>query len=107
MTIWSRTKKIKVYDKGITLNPSSEKAHQLRIGYRAGDMWAPHLSAGEALHTEARHFLVCIRDGTTPISSGITGLKVVEILEAASRSIAAKGKPVQLKHSQRIGALAV
>jgi|ERR1035437_6890618 predicted dehydrogenase len=99
--------KVKVYDKGVTLNPSAEKAHQLRIGYRAGDMWAPHLPAGEALHTEAQHFLDCIRNGTTPISSGVTGLRVVEILEAASHSIAAKGAPIQLKHSQRIRKLAV
>ena len=35
------TEKIKVYDKGITVNGSAENAQQLRIGYRAGDMWAP------------------------------------------------------------------
>ncbi|MFK4539636.1 putative dehydrogenase [Bradyrhizobium ottawaense] len=99
--------KIKVYDKGITLNPSAEKAHQLKIGYRAGDMWAPNLPAGEALHAEAQHFLECIRNGTTPISSGITGLKVVQILEAASCSIAAKGRPIQLQHNQSLGALAI
>jgi hypothetical protein len=38
------TEKIKVYDKGIVVNGSFEKAHELRIGYRAGDMWAPNLS---------------------------------------------------------------
>ena len=35
------TEKIKVYDKGITLNAQAENAQQFRIGYRAGDMWAP------------------------------------------------------------------
>jgi predicted dehydrogenase len=96
------SEKIKVYDKGITVNGSSEKAHQLRIGYRAGDMWAPHISAKEALQTEVEHFLDCVRNGTPPVSSGISGLRVVEILEAASRSIAEQGKPVALKHSERI-----
>ena len=91
------TEKIKVYDKGITVNGSPEKAHQLRIGYRAGDMWAPHLPAKEALQTEAEHFIDCLRRGTAPISSGSTGLRVVEILEAASRSIAARGTPVTLE----------
>src|SRR3954454_25353929 len=42
------TEKIKVYDKGITLNGSSENARQFRIGYRAGDMWAPHIPTKEA-----------------------------------------------------------
>jgi predicted dehydrogenase len=96
------TEKIKVYDKGITVNGSLEKAHQLRIGYRAGDMWAPHIPAKEALHTEAEHFIDCLRNGTTPISSGASGLRVVKILEAASHSIAAHGRPVQLKESLQI-----
>jgi predicted dehydrogenase len=92
------TEKIKVYDKGITVNGSPEFAHQLRIGYRAGDMWAPHLPAKEALQTETEHFVECLCRGATPISSGSTGLRVVEILEATSRSIAARGAPVALKH---------
>jgi predicted dehydrogenase len=88
------TEKIKIYDKGITISP--EKAHQTRIGYRAGDMLAPHLSAKEALQTEAAHFVDCITNGTAPISSGMSGLHVVEILEAACESIAKRGNPIQL-----------
>ena len=92
------TEKIKVYDKGITINGSEEAAHQLRIGYRAGDMWAPHLSTKEALLTEAEHLIDCVRHGTAPISGGITGWRVVELLEATSASIAARGAPVVLDH---------
>jgi predicted dehydrogenase len=90
------TEKIKVYDKGITMGESLEAAQQLRIGYRAGDMWAPHIPAKEALHTAAEHFVACLRTGATPRSDGTTGLRVVEILEAASRSIAAQGNPIRL-----------
>jgi predicted dehydrogenase len=90
------TEKIKVYDKGITVNGSAGAAHQLRIGYRAGDMWAPHLPAKEALQSEVEHFIDCVRTGASPISNGITGLEVVRILEAASRSVHAQGNPVRL-----------
>jgi predicted dehydrogenase len=90
------TEKIKVYDKGITVNGSADAAQQLKIGYRAGDMWAPHLPAKEALETEVEHFIDCVRTGASPISNGITGLQVVRILEAASRSIRAQGNPVRL-----------
>lgn len=90
------TEKIKVYDKGITLNGSPEDDRQLRIGYRAGDMWAPHIPAKEALQTEAEHFVDCVRNGVRPLSDGLSGLRVVEILEAASRSIAEQGRPVRL-----------
>ena len=98
------TEKIKVYDKGITLNGSGQNAHQLRIGYRAGDMWAPHLPANEALQTEAEHFIDCVRSGADPISNGMTGLRVVEVLEAASRSIAAQGNAVRITSREKLGA---
>jgi hypothetical protein len=38
------SEKIKVYDRGISLNPSPENVYQMLIGYRAGDMWAPQLA---------------------------------------------------------------
>ncbi|MBV9066237.1 MAG: Gfo/Idh/MocA family oxidoreductase [Methylobacteriaceae bacterium] len=94
------TEKIKVYDKGITLNAPSEDAHQFRIGYRAGDMWAPHISTTEALQTEVEHFIECVGTGSSPISDGLSGLRVIEVLEAASRSIADQGKPVELKQGR-------
>jgi predicted dehydrogenase len=90
------TEKVKVYDKGIVVNDSVEHSHQLRIGYRAGDMWAPHLAAEEALKIETEHFIECIQRGSRPISDGLSGLQVLRILEASSRSIAAHGTPVEL-----------
>lgn len=100
------TEKVKVYDKGVSLDVSGEKAHQFRIGYRAGDMWAPHLATSEALCNEARHFVDCIRRDASPVTSGTTGLQVVEILEAASRSIAAQGRPIRLNCGQTRNELA-
>jgi len=94
------SEKIKVYDRGITVNGGADKELQLRIGYRAGDMWAPHLPAKEALHTEAEHFIACLCSGKSPISNGLTGLRVIEILEAASRSIATQGNPIRLTSTE-------
>lgn len=96
------TEKIKVYDKGITLNAPSENAREFRIGYRAGDMWAPHVSTKEALETEVEHFIECVSTGASPTSNGLSGLRVIEVLEAASRSIAEHGKPVRLKQQRRM-----
>jgi predicted dehydrogenase len=90
------TEKIKVYDKGIIVNPSPENTHQLRIGYRAGDMWAPHISTKEALQTEVEHFADCVINNKVPVSSAASGLHIVEILEAASQSIIEQGRPVRL-----------
>ncbi len=38
------SEKIKVYDRGISLNPSPENVYQMLVGYRTGDMWAPQLA---------------------------------------------------------------
>jgi predicted dehydrogenase len=90
------SEKIKVYDKGITLTETPDAAYQLRVGYRAGDMWAPQIDISEALGAMVRHFSECIDNGTTPLTDGQAGLRVVRILEAATRSMADRGRVVEL-----------
>ena len=89
------TEKIKVYNRGITLNGSSEDASQLRIGYRGGDMWEPLTPASEAVQTEVSHFVDCLCKGA-PILDDLSGLRIVNVLETASGSIAQQGRPVTL-----------
>jgi predicted dehydrogenase len=91
--------KVKVYDKGITLNnhQSPEKLYQMLVGYRMGDMLAPQIDGTEALRREADHFLRCIEQQEEPITGGSAGLRVVEILQAASQSIAQRGRPIELR----------
>jgi predicted dehydrogenase len=86
------SEKIKVYDKGISVNPSSENVYQMLVGYRTGDMWAPKLDVTEALSVEAAHFVDCIGSGRKPITDGEAGLRVVRLLEAATASMAARGQ---------------
>ena len=91
------SEKIKVYDKGISVDRNSEKLYQALIGYRTGDMWAPQLPVTEALLTEATQFVDCIRTGRTPDTDGEAGLRVVRLLEAATISMAQHGKPVAIE----------
>ena len=90
------SEKVKVYEKGITINGDRETAYQQRIGYRTGDMWAPKVDPVEALQVEAMHFTRSITDGETSPSDGQAGLRVVKILEAATRSLHERGRPVKL-----------
>jgi predicted dehydrogenase len=90
------SEKIKVYDRGISLNPSPENVYQMLIGYRAGDMYAPQLAVSEALSVEAAHFVACVRDRVEPITGGEAGLRVVRLLEAATESMAQQGRLVTL-----------
>jgi predicted dehydrogenase len=90
------SEKIKVYDRGISLDPSPENVYQMKIGYRAGDMWAPQVGITEALSLEAEHFVDCIERGGTPRSDGHSGLRIVRLLEAATKSMAQQGRLVSL-----------
>jgi predicted dehydrogenase len=96
------SEKIKVYDRGISVNPSPENVYQMLIGYRAGDMWAPQLPLGEALQAEARHFIECIEQRRTPTTDGQAGLRVVRLLEAATLSMAQRGALVPLDASSPV-----
>ncbi len=97
------SEKIKVYDKGITVNGNGtgngngEKIYQMLVGYRTGDMWAPQLDMTEALSLELRQFIKSVEQRTAPLTDGQAGLRVVRVLEAATRSLAQRGRVVELE----------
>jgi predicted dehydrogenase len=91
------SEKIKVYDSGISVDPSPENVYQMLVGYRTGDMWAPKLAVTEALHVEAAHFVDCVARGARPQSDGEAGLRVVRLLEAATASMQQHGRPVDIQ----------
>ena len=88
------SEKVRVYDKGITVKNGPESLYKLLVSYRSGDMYAPQIDITEALRVEAQHFGDCIEKGTTPITDGHSGLRVVTALEAATRSMKERGKAV-------------
>jgi predicted dehydrogenase len=90
------SEKVKIYDKGITVSQSPEAVYELLVSYRSGDMWAPRLETTEALHTEALHFIDCIENKLRPESDGQAGLRLVKIVEAAERSLRARGQLVEI-----------
>lgn len=98
------SEKIKVYDKGITVNGNAqtngEKVYQMMVGYRTGDMWAPQLDTTEALGLELRQFIDCVKTGATPWADGQAGLRVVQILEAATMSLAQRGRAIELEEAR-------
>ncbi|MBU0580435.1 MAG: Gfo/Idh/MocA family oxidoreductase [Candidatus Margulisbacteria bacterium] len=81
----SPSEKIKVYDKGIDINLSSETT--LNPIYRSGDIYIPKIDQTEALLKECQHFIDCLNGKTQPIVSGEDGLNVVKILVSAEKSL--------------------
>jgi predicted dehydrogenase len=98
MLVWNdldADEKIKVYDKGVDIK-TQEGVYDLLVSYRSGDMWAPQIEQVEALKSEMSYFLKCINENITPMNDGIAGLQVVQMLEAAERSLKKRGEVVQL-----------
>ncbi len=98
MLVWNdleADEKIKVYDKGVNVC-KREEVYELLLSYRSGDIWIPHIRGVEALQTELDYFLDCVASKKKPINDGQAGLRVVKLLETASRSLAKGGELVYL-----------
>jgi len=90
------TEKVKVYDKGITVNHDPEQRTRLLTGYRNGDMLAPNLDTSEALRLMAKEFADSILTGRRPLTDGRAGYRVVRLLEAAQQSLEQNGREIEL-----------
>ncbi|TFB89337.1 Gfo/Idh/MocA family protein [Cryobacterium luteum] len=83
--------RISVYDRGVDLNLQAlhdENRASSTVSYRLGDTWSPALPEREALGAMAAEFAASIREKRAPITDGEAGLRVLAVLEAASRSLA-------------------
>jgi predicted dehydrogenase len=88
--------KIKIYDKRVEVPPHYDTFAEFHYSYHYGDMYAPYIKQVEPLKVQCEHFLDCIRTGQEPLSSGLDGLHVVEVLEAASESLKRDGAKVKI-----------
>ncbi len=88
--------KIKIYDKRVETPPHYDTFADFHYSYHYGDMYSPYLKQFEPLKEECQHFLDCIKTNSKSITSGLEGLKVVQILSAASESLKQNGTAVPL-----------
>jgi predicted dehydrogenase len=91
------SEKVRVYDKGVDVDMrDGETRRQILISYRTGDMYAPTFDRQEALALVAREFADSIRQRRPPLTDATAGLRVVALLEAADRSLRARGHRIEL-----------
>lgn len=88
--------RIRIYDKGVALAPNVDGLHRMPVTYRYGGIVSPYIEFHEPLAVEDAHFVDCIRSGSRPWTDGLCGLRVVEVLEAAGRSLR-EGRAVSLE----------
>ncbi len=98
MLVWNDLdvdEKIRIYDKGVEVN-NCESMYDLLVSYRSGDIWVPKVDKVEALRLEAECFRDCIKNGMRPVNDCYAGLRIVELLQAANKSLKNKGEMVYL-----------
>jgi predicted dehydrogenase len=89
--------KIKVYDKGVD-RPPEYGSYGESLAIREGDIWIPRIPNVEPLRAELRHFVSVVRGEEPPRSSARDGLEIVRVMQAASDSLAQRGRLVELDH---------
>jgi predicted dehydrogenase len=88
--------KIKIYDKRVEKPPHYDTFADFHYSYHYGDMYSPYLKQFEPLKEECQHFLDCIKTQGKSLSCGLEGLKVIQILTAASESLKQNGAAVPI-----------
>ncbi|MGH7701178.1 MAG: Gfo/Idh/MocA family protein, partial [Gemmatimonadales bacterium] len=85
--------KLRIYDKGVD-RPPEYRSFGEALAVREGDIFIPKIPNVEPLAAELGHFVRVARGEESPRAAAADGVRVVRVLEAASRSLAAGGGPV-------------
>ncbi len=85
--------KLRIYDKGVD-RPPEYGSYGESLAVREGDIFIPKIPNLEPLAAELGHFVRVARGAEPPRASAEDGVRVVRVLDAATRSLAAGGAPV-------------
>ncbi|MBV8333724.1 MAG: Gfo/Idh/MocA family oxidoreductase [Candidatus Eremiobacteraeota bacterium] len=95
MLLWDDvdpSEKVRIYDKGVVLDPSSETLTKQMVSYRLGEVRIPMTDDREALGKLLDDICTSIVRGTPARVEGEFGCDVVRVLEAACRSARLDGR---------------
>ena len=84
--------KLRIYDKGVDRPPEYGSFGE-SLAIREGDIFIPRIPNVEPLAAELAHFVRAARGLEPPRAGAEDGVRVVRVLEAASRSLARGGAP--------------
>ena len=87
--------KLRIYDKGVE-RPPEYRSYGEALSVREGDIFIPKIPNVEPLAAELGHLVRVARGAEPPRASAEDGVRVVTVLEAATRSLATAGAPVSL-----------
>jgi predicted dehydrogenase len=93
--------RLSLHDRGVDRLPASSLAADVRrealVSYRIGDIRIPALPEREALLSVMAEFAAAISARRPPLTDGRSGLRILTLLEAASRSAECQGQRIALE----------
>jgi predicted dehydrogenase len=90
--------KLRIYDKGVE-RPPEYRSWGESLAVREGDIFIPRVSNAEPLAVQLKHFAQVVRGEAAPRADAADGVRVVRVLDAASRSLAQGGTPVRIEEA--------
>jgi predicted dehydrogenase len=90
--------KVRVYDHAVegSQDANGYWVYGENLALRAGEIRIPPYAPTEPLSVEIAHFVDCVATGRAPRTGAADGVRVVEVLAAAQRSMREGGTPVEL-----------
>lgn len=88
--------KIRIYDTRIERPRHYDSFGEFHYAYHYGDSFVPCIEQSEPLRQMCQHFISSMVSGTQTLSCGRSGLEVIRILEASSKSLRANGAAVSV-----------
>jgi len=90
---------IMIYDRSVVKEPSYNTFGEFQLLAREGDVMVPRIKSAEPLAAQAKEFIQrCLGKSSDTRGSAAQGAEVVDVLEAASRSMAENGAFVPVKY---------
>ena len=87
--------KVRIYDKNVNSIRRTDTYGDFQFAYHYGSVVSPFIHFEEPLRLECAHFVDCVSSRARPLTDGRNGLQVVQVIEAAQRSLTAHGRMVQ------------
>ena len=94
--------KITIYDQRVEMPAHYDSFAEFHYAYHYGDVYSPYVKLDEPLKIECRHFLDCIQNGDSPMTSAAQATDVVRILEAASASLLQGGARISIHNQSQL-----
>jgi predicted dehydrogenase len=91
--------KLKIYDKSVNAVRRTDTFGDFQLAYHYGNIVSPYIHLEEPLRLECLHFMECVLEHKQPLTDGEMGLRVVEVIDAAQRSLREGGIQVLIDGS--------